>query len=62
MLANLWIPPLADRLWREQAVPARKPVHFEQSVQSLTFEKERLTPSSDIAVELFARPPFFDEE
>src|ERR1700691_533802 len=31
------IPPLADRLWHEQAGPAGKPVHFESSAQSSTF-------------------------
>jgi hypothetical protein len=34
------IPPLADRLWHEQEVPAGKPVHFESSAQSLIFENE----------------------
>jgi hypothetical protein len=51
------IPPLADRLWREQEVPAVKPVHFETSAQSLTFENEleRLTPNNDTQRSLQSR-------
>jgi hypothetical protein len=51
------IPPLADRLWHEQEVPAGKPVHFESSAQSLIFENEleRLTPSNDAQRSLQSR-------
>jgi hypothetical protein len=51
------IPPLADRLWHEQEVPAGKPVHFESSAQSLTFENEleRLTPNNDAQRSLQSR-------
>jgi hypothetical protein len=50
------IPPLADRLWREEEVP-NKPAHFESSAQSLTFENEleRLTPNNDTQRSLQSR-------
>jgi hypothetical protein len=51
------IPPLADRLWHEQEGPAGKPVHFESSAQSSTFENElqRLTPNNDAQRSLQSR-------
>jgi hypothetical protein len=51
------IRPLADRIWREEAVPTDKPVHFESSVQSLTFENEleRLSPTNDAQRSLQSR-------
>jgi hypothetical protein len=51
------IPPLADRLWHEQQVPAAKPVGFESSAQSLAFENEleRLTPNNDAQRSLQSR-------
>jgi hypothetical protein len=51
------IPPLADRIWHEQEVPAGNNVHFESSKQSLTFENEleRLTPNNDVQRSLQSR-------
>jgi hypothetical protein len=51
------IPPLADRIWHEQEVPAGKNVHFESTAQSLTFENEleRLTPNNDAQRSLQSR-------
>src|SRR6202166_4739558 len=34
------IPPLADRIWHEEEIPAGKPVHFESSAQALAFETQ----------------------
>ncbi len=49
ILLRRGIPPLADRIWHENEVPASKPVHFESSAQSLAFENEleHLTPNND---------------
>jgi hypothetical protein len=43
------IQPIADRVWREQQTPTGRPVHFESSAESLTFENEleRLMPKND---------------
>jgi len=51
------IQPLADRIWREEAVPTDKPVHFESSAQSLTFEHEleSLSPTNDAQRSLQSR-------
>src|SRR5450631_3268088 len=56
-LAAQSIPPLADRIWHEQKVPAGKPLHFESSAQSLTFENEleHLTPNNDAQRSLQSR-------
>jgi hypothetical protein len=51
------IQPIADRIWREQAIPTGKPVHFELSAQSSAFENEleRLTPNNDAQRSLQSR-------
>lgn len=51
------IPPLADRIWREQEIPTGRPVHFELSAQSSAFqnELERLTPNNDAQRSLQSR-------
>jgi hypothetical protein len=56
-LAAQSIPPLADRIWHEQKVPAGKPLHFESSAQSLTLENEleHLTPNNDAQRSLQSR-------
>jgi hypothetical protein len=51
------IPPLADRIWREDGFPAGKPDRFESSAQSLAFENqlERLSPNNDAQRSLQSR-------
>jgi hypothetical protein len=51
------IPPLADRIWHEEAVPTDKPVHFESSAESLAFESEleRLSPANEAQRSLQSR-------
>ena len=51
------IPPIADRIWREQAIPTGRPAHYESSTQALTFENEleRLTPKNDAQRSLQSR-------
>src|SRR5450631_1057492 len=48
------IPPLANRIWHEEA---GKPVHFESSALSLAFETqlERLSPNNDVQRSLQSR-------
>jgi hypothetical protein len=51
------IPPLANRIWREEEIPASNPVHFESTAQSLAFENqlERLSPNNDTERSLQSR-------
>src|SRR5258707_9436591 len=51
------IPPLANRIWRENELPTGKPVQFESSAQSLAFENqlERLSPANDAQRSLQSR-------
>jgi hypothetical protein len=51
------IPPIADRIWREQEIPAGRPNHFESDAQALSFENEleRLTPKNDAQRSLQSR-------
>jgi hypothetical protein len=51
------IPPLANRIWREDEILAGKPVRFESSAQSLAFENqlERLSPNNDAQRSLQSR-------
>jgi hypothetical protein len=51
------IQPLANRIWREQEIPTGKPVHFESTAQSWTFENEleRLSPKDDVQRSLQSR-------
>jgi Protein of unknown function (DUF4239) len=51
------IQPLADRLWREEAGPAGKQVHFEATAESLAFENElqHLSPRDDAQRSLQSR-------
>jgi hypothetical protein len=51
------IPPIADRIWREQAIPTGRPVHYESNAQASTFENEleRLTPKDDAQRSLQSR-------
>jgi Protein of unknown function (DUF4239) len=51
------IPPLANRIWREEEIPASNPVHFESTAQSLAFENqlERLSPDNDTERSLLSR-------
>ena len=51
------IPPLANRIWREEEIPASNPVHFESTAQSLAFENqlERLSPNNDTERSLLSR-------
>ena len=51
------IPPIADRIWHEQEIPAGRPVHFESSGQAFAFENEleRLTPKDDAQRSLQSR-------
>jgi hypothetical protein len=51
------IPPLANRIWHEEAVPAGRPVRFESSAESLAFENEleRLSPTNDTQRSLQSR-------
>jgi hypothetical protein len=51
------IPPLANRIWRENEIPTGKPVQFESSAQSLAFENqlERLSPANDAQRSLQSR-------
>src|SRR5260370_32405847 len=51
------IPPLANRIWREEEVPTGKLVHFESTAQSLAFENqlERLSPNNDTQRSLQSR-------
>jgi hypothetical protein len=56
-LLRLSIPPLANRIWHEQKLPAGKPVRFESSAESLAFENEleRLSPKDDAQRSLQSR-------
>lgn len=49
--------PLANRIWREEEIPASNPVHFESTAQSLAFENqlERLSPNNDTERSLQSR-------
>src|SRR5271156_1429085 len=51
------IPPMADRIWHEQANPTGKPARFESSVEAWTFysELERLSPNNDTQRSLQSR-------
>ena len=51
------VPPLADRIWHEGAPQAGKPVVFQSTAQSSTFENqmERLSPNNDAQRSLQAR-------
>ena len=51
------IPPLANRIWREDEILAGKPDRFEASAQSLAFENqlERLSPNNDTQRSLQSR-------
>jgi hypothetical protein len=51
------IPPLANRIWHEEAIPADKLGHFETLAQSLAFENglERLSPTNDAQRSLKSR-------
>lgn len=51
------IPPMADRIWHEQANLAGKPAGFESSVEAWTFynELERLSPKNDTQLSLRSR-------
>ena len=51
------IPPLANRIWHEEELPAGRLVHFESSAESLAFESEleRLSPSNDAQRSLQSR-------
>jgi hypothetical protein len=51
------VPPLANRIWRENEIPAGKPVQFESSAQALVFEHqlERLSPVNDAQRSLQSR-------
>src|SRR5580704_7192946 len=42
------IPPLANRIWHEDEIPAGTPAHFESNAQSQAFENqlERLSPAN----------------
>ena len=51
------IQPLANRIWREEAIPAGKLVHFESTAESFAFENEleRLSPRNDVQRSLQSR-------
>jgi Protein of unknown function (DUF4239) len=51
------IPPLANRLWREQELPAGKSVQFEATAEAATLENEleRLSPKDDAQRSLQSR-------
>ena len=51
------IPPIADRIWHEQASPTGKPARFESSVEAWAFysELERLSPNNDTQRSLRSR-------
>jgi hypothetical protein len=51
------IPPLANRIWREEELPASKLVRFESTAESLAFENEleRLSPNNDAQRSLQSR-------
>jgi hypothetical protein len=51
------IPPMADRIWREQETPTGRPVDIGSNTQALTFENEleRLTPKDDAQRSLQSR-------
>ncbi|MGY3607240.1 MULTISPECIES: bestrophin-like domain [unclassified Bradyrhizobium] len=51
------IPPMADRIWHEQANSNGKPTRFESSVEAWTFydELERLSPNNDMQRSLQTR-------
>jgi hypothetical protein len=51
------IPPLANRIWREEEMPTGKFVHFESSAEAMAFESdlERLSPSNDAQRSLKSR-------
>src|SRR5215813_6052280 len=51
------IPPMADRIWHEQANPTGKPARFESSVEAWAFydELERLSPNNDAQRSLQSR-------
>jgi hypothetical protein len=51
------IPPLANSIWNEEAIPAGKPVRFESSAQSLALENEleHLSPTNDAQRSLQSR-------
>jgi len=51
------IPPMADRIWHEQANPTGKPARFESSVEAWAFydELERLSPNNDTQRSLQSR-------
>jgi hypothetical protein len=51
------IPSLADRIWQEEVAPVGKPVHFQSTAQSLSFENElqRLSPKDEVQRSLQSR-------
>ena len=51
------IQPLADRIWREEGIPGRRPGRFEQNAESSAFENEleRLSPANDAQRSLQSR-------
>ena len=51
------IPPMADRIWHEQAHPSGKPARFESSVEAWAFYDavERLSPNNDTQRSLQSR-------
>jgi hypothetical protein len=57
ILLRQGVDPLADSIWREEAVRTGKPVHFESSVQSLALENEleHLAPNDDAQRSLQSR-------
>jgi hypothetical protein len=56
-LLRLSIPPLANRIWREQEFSTDKPVHFESTAESAALENEleRLSPKNDAQRSLQSR-------
>jgi hypothetical protein len=51
------IPPLANRIWHEEELPAGKPVRFESTAEAAAFESEleRLSPNNDVQRSLQSR-------
>jgi hypothetical protein len=51
------IPPLANRIWREEELLAGKPIRFESTAEAAAFESEleRLSPSNDAQRSLQSR-------
>jgi hypothetical protein len=56
-LLRLSIPPMADRIWHEQANESGKPARFESSVEAWAFYNalERLSPNNDMQRSLQSR-------